>query len=725
MTTATPARGSATPRRGIARLLSRPALIALLVALWGGALCGEAAWWCLVAQRAEVPPPGWLLEPARAPYQLTDLAGDVGHRNDAWSLAHWRGLAPDPDSRMPGDRRMAATLRLEEGSQLEVILSPNGGIDSASLLLERIGEPSARLLLQQNQQQRESACSERLSAPGEGPLTVEIRPGQHDLTILLDQDSTSCSLGFLVPWEPTVRPGLRRVHIESIALDGASAAKPPAPPRALAWVAGALAALVLVVAQLLTGARAGVVAITALPLLVAGLLSGRDPAVWAETARVTWLPVPWLPVLGPVLVSGFMVASHQLGRALRGFPWTTGLVALRPWLGAALWIAASLAVLVALGGARAGAVIWASWLASSWGVLVWANANARKLRAYNLICLASCAALAVGAEAWLRQTPADGYWDAAQILPGSMDIMRSVEMADDGFAQIDQGEHTSYPDRGYPVAIAPPDGRPRLVAMGGSTTGGAWQNDDLDEFYPARLGAYLGGSWQVLNQGVGGWTTWHLRHYLDRGAVDLLEADVLVLYVGHNDLLTPAPAPYRQLYARWLQGGGAAGELLDRSRLYQGLRYGLTSLRPASHRTAVPVEHARDNLEWIIERTASRDTQLFLVSEGLAPDPAPMAEYNRMMMELSESNAQVHYLDAAAALHDLPGSQVFLDDCHLTAVGHDLLAQLLADELAELDLLSAPIQPLAPAVNAAPKARPSVRGQGPPETQGIRPAGDP
>ena len=50
-------------------------------------------------------------------------------------------------------------------------------------------------------------------------------------------------------------------------------------------------------------------------------------------------------------------------------------------------------------------------------------------------------------------------------------------------------------------------GSARIVAMGGSSTGGAWQNDKLDQFWPAELERSVGGAVQVVNLGVGGWTT--------------------------------------------------------------------------------------------------------------------------------------------------------------------------------------------------------------------------
>ncbi len=683
-----------------ARVLTWPALLALAAGLAGGALCGEAVWWALLGAQAERAPAGWTLEPSRVPYQLTDLAGDLPHRADAWSLAHWRGLEPVDHG---GPRSLGVGYQLAEGGQLEIALSPDRSPDGATIILERVGSPSVSVVTRQGGRQQAASCSTPLLPPGAEPAVIEIREDGPGLRIRQGEQDTLCRTGQGMPWQPRVRPGLQRIHITELQRGESVATPSGPPPRPLPWLLGAVAGFALVAVQLIAGARASIVLLTSLPLLLAGLFAGRDPALWAESARVTWLPVRWLPALGPAAMTAVLAGSHALGRALRGVPWDAGSARLRGGVAIVLWMVTASVAIAALGGASGPGVGLAAVLAGAWALLVWANANARRLRFYNTTCLLLAIALAGGAEAWLRTTPADDAWDAARPMPGASNLMDSTAMAERDFGDIQQRQHTDYPDSGYPVAITPADGRPRLVVMGGSTTGGAWQNDDLNEFYPARLDAYLGGTHQVLNQGVGGWTTWHIRHYLDQGAFELLEPDLLVLYVGHNDLLTPAPLPYAQLYERWADSGAltASSGMLNRSRLYQGMRYLLMSMGPASLRVAVPEDHAQDNLGWMIERVVARGGTVILVSEGLAPDPAPMTAYNTMLSDLAEASPSVRYIDAASVLHEQSGSRVFLDDCHLTPIGHDLLARLLLSELEDAGLLLAPPAELPPPVDAA------------------------
>ena len=119
---------------------------------------------------------------------------------------------------------------------------------------------------------------------------------------------------------------------------------------------------------------------------------------------------------------------------------------------------------------------------------------------------------------------------------------------------------------------------------------------------------------------MGGWTIWHIRQYLERN-LEKLAPDVLTLYVGHNDLLTPVPAPYSQLYAAW-QRPSAARRLTDtlgQSALFQGFRYLLVSFRPPGERVAVPLDEAEQNLR----ATADMDSIVSVV------DPAWMIATSR------------------------------------------------------------------------------------------------
>ena len=746
-----PRRSHGFPNRLAAGPREPRLLLLLLVAVIGGAFCGQAAWRGAVQRAATAAPTGWLLDPPKVPYQLTELSGTLGHEPETLSLEAFRGLRPavGTDEQLPA--ALAATITLREGGQCELWsqLPPGPGV--FGVLVERIGEPSTRLVTVDEAGRETMDCGPALPAPGQDPVQVSIVPTEQGVRVHVGGEERSCPLQ-LAASRPLVLPGLRRVHVSDLSLAGQDAPIRSAGWPSAWWLAGALLVAALVLLELATGARLALVLITTLPLLGAAALAHRDLGLWAETARVAWLPTSWLPLGLPATAALLAKLSHHLGRALRE-PVEPAAVARTSrwwWLAAAIpalattvavawgasspaWplrislaLAAGLLLLPLsagalrllgsahalrssvgiLGCAAATALLMAcllhpgahpqatGWLAAAGALaalLVWANANAQRARLYNLTCLAAALLAAASCEQGVRFSPAGQAWDAAYAPPGAQDIFTHVQSAAQDFELLSAAQPTSYPDRGYPVQIQPADGRPRIVVMGGSTTGGAWQNDDLDEFYPARLAELLGPDQQVLNQGVGGWTTWHIQRYLQARLPDLAP-DVLVLYVGHNDLLTPVPLPYHLLHQRWSRGGVAAGSsgFLNRFRLYQGLRYLLASLQPASRRVAVPLEQARENLAAIVAAVVGTGGHVILMSEGLAPDPGLLEGYNRMMRELASTRPAVSYLDIAGLLHEQPGAGLFLDDCHLTPSGHETLAARLYQELRNQGLASAP-----------------------------------
>ncbi len=85
--------------------------------------------------------------------------------------------------------------------------------------------------------------------------------------------------------------------------------------------------------------------------------------------------------------------------------------------------------------------------------------------------------------------------------------------------------------RGAPLAPRE-SGRPRIICLGGSTTFGPGIPES--DTWPARLAA-LAPEWSVMNAGVSGYTSRHVLAYAQGSLLDL-EPDLLILYVGRNDL---------------------------------------------------------------------------------------------------------------------------------------------------------------------------------------------
>ena len=722
----------------------------LALGLLAGAGVGEAAWRGLVQARSSSAPPGFEMEEDAVPFRLAGLAGDLPHRPEAWSLDYWRAIRPLANERVAAQGlHISGLATIPEGGQLEIWPSLEPGRSPAygvGLVLERIEPAGARVIQVTEGRQGTIPCDGVLPPPGVSPVEFEIEARGDHLQIRVGDAEVACT-ALLGTAAPALRPGLRRVQFEDLVIGDQQIPAPGPGLRPLWWVAGGIAGLLLVAFELGTGAHAALIGLSTLPLLLAWILAPRELRSWVEELRAPWLPIPWLALWIPVSLSLSLKGLHHLGRLLRepeastpdwsrtgitaallptvlamlGASWAVPVV---PWAVGTLVLAAGLpwilpAVLRALGArrpGRAGALITATgsvlalglvltsplhpvalidvWaLGATLALVLWANVNAARVRWVNLLSLASVVALFAAAEGTLRLTSAGQSW--AGLGTGGRTTQDSaygwVQTATRDLALFEEARHTTYPDKGYPIAIPDREAPVRLVAMGGSTTGGAFQNDNLNDFYPARLQALAGRELQVVNQGVGGWTTWQISRYL-LDHLSELEPDVLTLYVGHNDLLTPMPLTYAQLQARRTSSPTAqrAGALLGGLGLFQGLRFLVASLRGEDQQVAVPISDARETLERVIAAMRGRDGWTLLMSEGLTPDPTPLAPYYQMLAELARGQKNVRYLDMAAILNvaETQGRPIFLDDCHLTGEGHTLVARTILQELQQEKILA-------------------------------------
>ena len=106
------------------------------------------------------------------------------------------------------------------------------------------------------------------------------------------------------------------------------------------------------------------------------------------------------------------------------------------------------------------------------------------------------------------------------------------------------------------------------------------------------------------------------------------------------------------------------------------------SIRGANDKVAVPIDDAKANLKSIIQLYPN--TPIVLGSEGLSPEPGILFPYNQMMQALADEYANVYYVETAEALSSLPPHEVFLDDCHLTKYGHQIVAKYFSEKIKEV-----------------------------------------
>ena len=111
----------------------------------------------------------------------------------------------------------------------------------------------------------------------------------------MEVDGTSVRCSASLPQAgPALRPGLRRVQLRGLEVGEVPIDAPGPGLRPLWWLSGALVTSGLAGLELWLGARAILVLLSTLPLLLSALFMGSDVRTFAETARLTWLPVAWL-----------------------------------------------------------------------------------------------------------------------------------------------------------------------------------------------------------------------------------------------------------------------------------------------------------------------------------------------------------------------------------------------------------------------------------------------
>jgi lysophospholipase L1-like esterase len=699
-----------SPTAGRSRAL-RALLWALLGLLYGGTVA-----LALHRDHLDRPPEGWSLHRPDLPVQLSSLTQAI--RAPGWPLDSHNLLRTDA----VGVQSLAVAGTLPHGARLSVQLTD--GHHTVGLELSQDGTPHARQQLQRDGRTSPMRCQGGALPPPREAFEAEVAVESGAALITHGGQTLRCNLPPLGPLRGQVEAGLAQVRLERL-----ETALPSGPQvqmaQDLSWLrVGGLAALGALVLGVVGALLPRVGLIAALGLGLAPVLSATGietllealrlvaprPQLWVATvpaALAAWLGLCVAAVLGlrqertpplwAVAAAGGALGLFGLPAygALGGVFGVVGTAALalvlvaagrRVWPREAASIGRLVLAMAVLGGALGLAVLalrprygMAGAVAAEVGglaaVVLWANVRA--VRGFNLISLVSALLIVVLSNHGLRWTA----WgdrlvgrSARAVAAGEEDDRTSAFSSFEALETTRQW--TDYPDQDYPVA--PPARRPgalRIVAMGGSSTGGAWQNDDLDEFWPAELERRLGARVQVVNLGVGGWTSFHVRRFLQT-RLDAADPDIVVLYIAHNDAMTPSPLPYAQLFEAWRQRTDwriGISERLGQQPLYQVLRFSLVAGVLDQQGVAVPPEDFAENVDLILGLLRQRDARLVLAMEGVTPAHPELAHWKGIMQDRAQAE-DVLFVDTAEQLRAATGAPVFLDACHLTQRGHGVVA---------------------------------------------------
>lgn len=626
----------------------------------------------MAGTRPEASPRNWTVREGAVPIEVAGLAGEL--RPDPAALDLWGYRAAAPTAMAWRQGLVEVDARIPDGAELAVRfgarMPDHGGdrVDDAPAMSDRpppktpqgpaeIGVVVRFDRLRHRTRVSGLPCED---GPDVGPEPkLAIRVAATRIEVEADgRPITRCDLRQSLDGAPIFESTVRRVQISRAVFT---------PDGAEPWTASFGGPLRGPAGGLL-GAGLGALLGALLPrgwVLAPGLLAGLALlSRWRETLDA-WRLLALPEAVAPLLLGGLPAGLLAIGVAARHS--LVGAVA-----------AGLLPALVAAAGFAFGAPDALGWvLLALVAFPVAFAAHGSRRRWHPLLLQALLFSAFPLVELGLRHTAQDGSWSHTAGFTRAQEEIREL---------VELRRHRDYPSEGFPVKPPEKGSRRRIVALGGSSTGGAYQMDDIDLFWPRRLEQQLGG-WEVVNQGVGGWNTEHIRVYVET-QIERLAPDVLVLYVGHNDALTLTSVPFREHLQNY-QASRAPHPVRDALRglrLYNGLKYALLALREEGGAVTVPMDYARENHEAVAAAAAAHGARVLFVTEGLNPDPTPLDRYAEMQAEVARATGNRH-LDARAALFARDEPRDFLDDCHLSEAGHIALATMIAGALREADFL--------------------------------------
>ena len=230
----------------------------------------------------------------------------------------------------------------------------------------------------------------------------------------------------------------------------------------------------------------------------------------------------------------------------------------------------------------------------------------------------------------------------------------------------------------------------RVVVAGGSSVGGAYQfGSEPDAFFTAVAHKTLcenlpeGLRLRTQNFGDGDRNTYTISRTID---AHLKDADILVLYVGVNDVFTTQNTMTRKQREERAQGVFQRFSWLptwfNESRLAIGMSLWFRSLPDLrqSKVADVPLPDAQDNHKIIVEAAKKKGIRVLLLTEYVQS-----AQRGRLLsyatMQQSMVDESVRWADVSAAFGDTPDSESLVDSNHLSREGNALLGRFLAAEL--------------------------------------------
>ncbi len=237
----------------------------------------------------------------------------------------------------------------------------------------------------------------------------------------------------------------------------------------------------------------------------------------------------------------------------------------------------------------------------------------------------------------------------------------------------------------------------RIICLGSSVTiGEPLEYTKLEDTYPAVLEELLNASYstnkiEVINAGVLGYTSYQGLKFLEKEVLKY-RPDMVIVHFGYNDgtkalYFEDKEQPVQPLYLIKIQN------LLVKSRLYQLLskiifvsKYNLSprNKNAPSNKVRVTADDYRYNLELINEMGGKNGFKVLFIPPLLYDKGRVCYQYE---YSIPENMGYVDYLQRFE--NERSKAMLFYDGCHLTPLGHWILAEEIADFLIKNNLLNA------------------------------------
>jgi len=291
------------------------------------------------------------------------------------------------------------------------------------------------------------------------------------------------------------------------------------------------------------------------------------------------------------------------------------------------------------------------------------------------LLLISVLALPVGAESLIRTSTLDTAWDMSRL---------------SGERPNEKGWRS--PSSGWTGECGSQDGvnAVTVVVAGGSSVGGAYQfGGEPEAFFTAKAHKKLCASLPsnvgltTHNFGDGDRNTFTIAHTIE---AHLEGADVLVLYVGVNDIFTTQNTLTRkQREAKTRARSDGTQQLVS---LVSSSRLATAAslwIRPATEGPQegvadVPIADALENHQRIIAAARSQGAKVLLMTEYvMGSQRNRLLDYARMQASLQADD--VRWLDVGEAFEGVPDEQSLADRNHLSRSGNSVLGDFVAKGL--------------------------------------------